>query len=204
MSLSVESIKSLPKPTLYSLVSTVVTLAGCIAIIVLLILPLRESNTTVRKEVAELQKTLSVMKADLMKADEEAEKTAELTASLDYFVNTGMLKPDPISRSLRMGAKSLMMPLAEKVGFKLENVKELPSVLLRLPSPIPNQIYARQPVEFIGRGSFNQIMQFIQETETTYPLTILSGLVIVTQYQTPEIHKAVVTLEWPIKHEWLK
>jgi len=204
MSLSVESIKSLPKPTLYSLVSTVVTLAGCIAIIVLLILPLRESNTTVRKEVAELQKTLSVMKADLMKADEEAEKTAELTASLDYFVNTGMLKPDPISRSLRMGAKSLMMPLAEKVGFKLENVKELPSVLLRLPSPIPNQIYARQPVEFIGRGSFNQIMQFIQETETTYPLTILSGLVIVTQYQSPEIHKAVVTLEWPIKHEWLK
>jgi len=204
MSLSVESIKSLPKPTLYSLVFTVVTFAGCIAIIVLLILPLRESNTTVRKEVAELQKTLSVMKADLMKADEEAEKTAELTASLDYFVNTGMLKPDPISRSLRMGAKSLMMPLAEKVGFKLENVKELPSVLLRLPSPIPNQIYARQPVEFIGRGSFDQIMQFIQETETTYPLTILSGLVIVTQYQSPEIHKAVVTLEWPIKHEWLK
>jgi Tfp pilus assembly protein PilO len=95
-----------------------------------------------------------------------------------------------------------MMPLAMKAGFKLENVKELPSVLLRLPSPVPNQIYARQPVEFIGRGSFDQIMQFVQETETTHPLTILSGLVIITQPQSSESHKAVITFEWPAKHEW--
>jgi hypothetical protein len=204
MSLSVESIKNLPKPTLYALIFTVASIAGSVAIVMLLLLPLRERSVTVHTEVAELQKTLSLMKADVKKADEDAEKNAELKATRDHFVNTGMLKPDPISNSLRMGAKSLMMPIAMKVGFKLENVKELPSVLLRLPSPIPGQLYARQPVEFIGRGSFDQIIQFVQETETAYPLTILSGLVIITQPQSSESHKAVITFEWPTKHEWAR
>jgi len=202
MSLSVESMKNLPKPTLYALVFTIASIAGSVALVFLIILPLRARSVTVKKEVGELQKTLSVMRADVKTADEEAEKTAELKAMRDHVENTGMLKPDPVSRSLRMGAKSLMMPLAVKVGFKLESVKDLPAVLLRLPTPIPSQIYARQPVEFVGRGSFDQIMQFIQETEATYPLTILSGLVIITQPQFPEIHKAVITFEWPMKHEW--
>jgi cell division protein FtsL len=202
MSLSVESIKNLPKVTLYGLIFTVASIAGSVAIVVLLLLPLRERSVTVRKEVADLQKTLSQMKSDVKTADEEAEKTSELKTTRDHLVNTGMLKPDPVSNSLRMGAKSLMMPIAMKAGFKLENVKDLPAVLLRLPSPVSSQIYARQPVEFIGRGSFDQIIQFVQETETTYPLTILSSLVIITQPQSSESHKAVITFEWPAKHEW--
>lgn len=204
MSLSMESIKSLPKATLYSLVFTLLSIAGSVAIVFFLILPLRERSVTIRKEVAELQKTLKGMKADVKTAEEASTKTSELRASRDHIVNTGMLKPDPISRSLRMGAKSLMMPVAEKASFKLETVKESPTVLLRLPNPAPNQLYARQPIEFVGRGSFEQIMRFVQETEETYPLTILSSLVIVTQPQSPEIHKAVITLEWPTKHEWSK
>jgi uncharacterized protein YqgV (UPF0045/DUF77 family) len=204
MSLSMESIKSLPKATLYSLVFTLLSIAGSVAIVFFLILPLRERSVTIRKEVAELQKTLKGMKADVKTAEEESTKTSELRASRDHLVTTGMLKPDPISKSLRMGAKSLMMPVAEKAEFKLETVKEIPSVLLRLPNPVPSQLYARQPMEFVGRGSFEQIMKFVQETEETYPLTILSSLVIVTQPQTPEIHKAVITFEWPTKHEWSK
>jgi len=204
MSLSMESIKSLPKATLYSLVFTLLSIAGSVAIVFFLILPLRERSVTIRKEVAELQKTLKGMKADVKTAEEESTKTSELRASRDHLVTTGMLKPDPVSKSLRMGAKSLMMPVAEKANFKLETVKEIPSVLLRLPNPVPTQLYARQPVEFIGRGSFEQILNFVQETEETYPLTILSSLVIVTQPQTPEIHKAVITFEWPTKHEWSK
>ena len=204
MSFSLDSIKSLPKATLYSLIFTVVTIAGSVAILFLLILPLRERSVTVRKEVAELQKTLASMNADVKTAEETAAKTSELRASRDHLVTTGVLKPDPISRSLRMGAKSLMMPLAEKAAFKLETVKDNPAVLLRLPAQVPEQLYARQPVEFVGRGSFAQIMRFVQETEETYPLTILSSLVIVTQPQTPEIHKAVITFEWPLKHEWVK
>jgi hypothetical protein len=204
MSLSLESIKSLPKATLYSLVFTLVSIAGSVAIAVLVILPLRERSVTIRKEVAELQKTLTGMKMDVKTAEEAAAKTSEFRATRDHLVATGMLKPDPISRSLRMGAKSLMMPVAEKASFRLETVKEIPSVLLRLPNPVPTQLYARQPIEFMGRGSFDQIMRFVQETEETYPLTILSSLVIVTQPQTPEIHKAVITFEWPMKHEWSK
>jgi hypothetical protein len=204
MSLSMESIKSLPKTTLYALAFTLFSIAGSVAIAFLLILPLRERSVTIRKEVADLQKTLTGMKKDVKTAEEEATKTSELRASRDHLVTTGMLKPDPVSRSLRMGAKSLMMPVAEKASFRLDTVKEIPTVLLRLPNPVPDQLYARQPVEFIGRGSFEQIMRFVQETEKTYPLTILSSLVIVTQPQSPEIHKAVITFEWPTKHEWSK
>ena len=204
MSLSMESIKSLPKATLYSLVFTLLSIAGSVAIAFLLILPLRERSVTIRKEVADLQKTLTGMKKDVKTAEEEATKTSELKATRDHLVTTGMLTPDPISRSLRMGAKSLMMPVAEKASFRLDTVKEIPTVLLRLPNPVPNQLYARQPVEFVGRGSFEQIVRFVQETEETYPLTILSSLVIVTQPQSPEIHKAVITFEWPTKHEWSK
>jgi hypothetical protein len=204
MSLSMESIKSLPKTTLYALAFTLFSIAGSVAIAFLLILPLRERSVTIRKEVADLQKTVSGMKKDVKTAEEESTKTSELRASRDHLVTTGMLKPDPVSRSLRMGAKSLMMPVAEKASFRLDTVKEIPTVLLRLPNPVPTQLYARQPVEFIGRGSFEQILKFVQETEETYPLTILSSLVIVTQPQTPEIHKAVITFEWPTKHEWSK
>jgi len=204
MRLSAESIKNLPKATLYGLFFTLVTFAGSVAIFFLLILPLRERSVTIQKEIADLHTTLSLMKADIKVAEEEAKKTSDLKAKLDHLLATGMLKPDPISHSLRMGAKSLMMPLLEKAGFKLENLKELSPVLLQLPSPVPNQIYARQPIEFVGSGSFDQIMKFVQETEETYPLTILSSLVIVNQAQSPEIHKAIITFEWPTKHEWSK
>jgi hypothetical protein len=204
MSQPADYIKSLPKPTLYSMVFTVLSIAGSIAIAFLLIKPLRERSVTMHKDVADLQAKLTLMKTDLKTADQEAEKTADLTAQRDQIVNTGMLKPDPISHSLRMGAKSLMMPLATKAGFKLEGTKDLPPVLIRLPASVPNQIYARQPVEFVGRGSFDAIMQFVQLSEETHPLTILSGLAIVTQPQSAEIHKAVITFEWPMKYEWSK
>ena len=204
MSASFKSIKKLPKPFLFSLGFTFLSMLGGVALIVFLILPLRSRSATLSTEVEALTQTLNTMKADIKTAAEQAKKTAELRKNRDHILDTGLLKPDQISNSMRMGAKSLMVPLAEKTGFSLEGAREHIAVLLRLPSSIPEQLYARQPVEFVGRGSFDQIVRFIQETEETYPLTILSGLVILSQPQTPECHKAVITLEWPVKHEWLQ
>lgn len=203
MNVSIESIKNLPKPLLCSMAFTGLSVIGGIAVIVLLILPLRARSVTVRNEVNGLESTLATMKADIKKSDLQAKKTALLRAERDECVKTGTLKPDQLSHSMRLGAKSLMTPVIEKTGFILDSVKELPSILLRLPSVVPDQIYARQPIEFVGRGSFDQIIAFVQETEEKYPLTILSGLVILSQPQTPECHKAVITFEWPVKHEWL-
>lgn len=203
MRLSIESIKNLPKPFLYSTAATVLSVLGGIAVIVFLILPLRARNVTVRNEVHALTSTLATMKADIMKAGQQANKTAQLRAERDEWVKTGTLKPEQLSQSMRMGAKVLMTPIAQRTGFQLENMKERPSILLQLPAVVPEQIYARQPIECVGRGSFDQIIAFVQETEEKYPLTILSGLVIVTLPQTPECHRAVITFEWPVKHEWL-
>ena len=203
MSLSVESIKNLPKAFLYSFALTVLSVLAGVAVIAFLILPLRTRSVAAANEVSALSSTLATMKADLKKADQQVNKTAQLRAELDEWVKTGMLKPEQLSQSMRMGAKVLMTPVARRTGFQLENMKELPPILLRLPSVVPEQIYARQPIEFVGRGSFDQIIAFVQETEEKYPLTILSGLVILSQPQTPECHRAVITFEWPVKHEWL-
>lgn len=204
MSVSVKSIKNLPRPYLLSLVFTFLSVLGGMALVFFLILPLRSRCVTLSTEVEALAGTLNTMKADVKTAAEQTKKTAELRKKRDHLLDTGLLKPDQISNSMRMGAKSLMVPLAEKTGFNLEGVRENSAVMLRLPASIPEQLYARQPVEFVGRGSFDQIVRFIQETEETYPLTILSGLVILSQPQTPECHKAVITFEWPVKHEWLQ
>ncbi|MEI6647112.1 MAG: hypothetical protein WCP12_13835 [bacterium] len=201
MNVSIESIKNLSKPVLVSIGVTVFSLLGGIAVIILLILPLRERCVVVQKEVNALQSTLTTMIADIKKTDEQVKKTAQLKLKRDEWITTGTLVP--YLGSLWMGAKSLMGPVAQTTGFKLEGVKDYPPILLRLPTPVPETIYARQPIEFIGRGSFEQIIGFIQETENKYPLTILSGLVILTQLQTPECHKAVITFEWPVKYEWL-
>lgn len=204
MSLSVDSLKKISKPLLFSCAVTGISMLGGIAVIALLILPVRARSVTVLSEVNALETTLAKMKADIKCMGEVKKRTALSRSELDQLLKTGTLKPEELSNSMRMGAKSLLTPLAQNADFKLENVKESPSVLLRLPTPAPNTIYARQPIECIGQGSFLEIMSFVQETEETYPLTILSGLVILSQPQTPECHKAVITFEWPVKHEWLQ
>lgn len=203
MSLSVESLKNLPKPFLVSMLFTVISLLGGGAVIFLLLLPLRVNSGAVRAEVNALETTLATMKSDIKKAEAQSKEKVQLREKRDEVVKAGTLKPEALSNSMRMGAKALMMPVAQTIGFRLDNVRESPTILLRLPSPPPEELYARQPIEFIGQGSFDQITQFIQATEEKYPLTILSGLVIIPQPQAPECHKAVITFEWPVKHEWL-
>ncbi len=201
MNLSVESIKNLSKPFLVSMAVTTISSLGGIAVMIFLVSPLRVRNARANKEVVELQSTLTTMQADIKKTDEQVKKTVQIKVKRDEWIKTGMLAP--YLGSLWMGAKSLMGPVAQKVGFKLEGVKDYPPILLQLPTPAPEEIYARQTIEFIGRGSFDQIIGFIQETEEKYPLTILSSLVILSQPQTPECHKAIIMFEWPVKQEWL-
>jgi hypothetical protein len=201
MILSVDSIKNLPKPLLYSIAVTAVSVLSGIAVIVFLILPQRARSVTVRNEFGKLGATLETMKADIKKMDEKEKETIRLKAERDKLIKTGTISP--YLGSLWMGAKSVMGPVAQKTGFKLEGVKDYMPILLRLPTPAPEEIYARQPIEFVGRGSFDQIIAFVQETEEKYPLTILSGLVILSEAQTPECHRAIITFEWPMKHEWL-
>lgn len=202
MNLSVNKIKNLPKPFLLSIALTTGAVVAGIAMVFFIIRPMQASNVALQGQVTELERTVATMKADIKQAEQQAKKTAQLRAERDLIVTKGMV--EPYLGSLWMGAKSIMGPIAQRTGFKLESVKDHPSVLLRLPPVVPDQVYARQPIEFVGRGSYGQIVKFIQETEETYPLTILSNLDILSQVQTPETHRAVITFEWPVKQEWLQ
>lgn len=201
MTLSIESIKNLPKTLLYSIAVTGVAVLSGIAVIVFLILPQRARSATALNEFGKLGSTLAAMKADIKKMAEKEKETIQLKTTRDELIKTGTIAP--YLGSLWMGAKSVMGPVAQRTGFKLEGVKDYLPILLRLPTPAPEEIYARQPIEFVGRGSFDQIIAFVRETEEKYPLTILSGLVILSEPQTPECHRAIITFEWPVKHEWL-
>lgn len=178
------------------------TLGGVVlsgALVFFAILPMRTRLKTLRAEIAGMNATLASMRKDIADTNRQKAKTAALAAERDAFIASGVL--EPLLGSFAMRGKALLDPVAQATGFVIETVKELPLIPLRVPSPAPVQLYGRQPVEFSGHGSYTQIMAFISHAERDLPMATLSSLLILGQPQTPEIHKALITFEWPAKGE---
>ena len=199
MNVNRSSLAVLKKPTKIAIAITVGCLILCVAVLFLGILPARKRVTTLRTEVSELKSTLTKMRADISGTQQQRIRTAVLMEERDALLATGEI--EPLLGSLAMRGKALLDPVAQQTGFAIENVKELPLLPLQVPSPAPEQLYGRQPIEFTGAGNFAQIVAFIASVEEQQPLATLSSLVIQGQSQTPETHKAIVTFEWPAKGE---
>lgn len=199
MNVTLPPLAVLKRPTKISIAITAVSLFVSIAVLFLGILPARKRVIALRSEVSELKITLTQMRADISGTQHQRVKTTELMEKRDNLLATGEI--EPLLGSLAMRGKALLDPVAQQTGFAIENVKELPLLPLQVPSPAPEQLYGRQPIEFTGAGNFAQIVAFIATVEEQQPLATLSGLVIQGQSQNPEIHKAIVTFEWPAKGE---
>lgn len=199
MSVDVSVLQNLKAPTKLALLIAAGCVAVCVAVLVLAVLPTRTQVYTLRTEVAGLNATLANMKTDIAGTEQQRAKTDALTKERDTLLASGEI--EPLLGSLAMRGKALLDPVAQQTGFAIENVKELPLLPLQVPSPAPEQLYGRQPIEFTGKGSFAQIVAFIAAVEEQQPLATLSGLLVLSQPQTPEIHKAIVTFEWPAKGE---
>jgi len=182
-----------------ALIVTFVALVIAVALISFAILPTRARLKKLASEIDVLNADLASVRADIAATDRQKDKTAALAAQRDAFLESGVI--EPLLGSFAMRGKALLDPFAQETGFNIETVKELPLIPLQVPSPAPLQLYGRQPVEFSGRGSYTQITAFISYAERALPLATLSSLLILGQPQNPEIHKALITFEWPAKGE---
>lgn len=170
-----------------------------LAVVVFGIKPARERIKTLTAEVAQLNAKHVSMKADITGTQKQRTATEVAEATLKDILDEGVI--EPLLGSFSMRGKSLLDPLAKETGFTIANVKEERLIPLQVPKPPPQQLYARQLVEFTGYGAYTQIVAFVQATERTFPLAVVSGLRIEHQARTPERHKATITFEWPVKGE---
>ena len=170
-----------------------------LAVVVFGIKPARERIKTLTAEVAQLNAKHVSMKADITGTQKQRTATEVAEATLKDILDEGVI--EPLLGSFAMRGKSLMDPLAKETGFTIANVKEERLIPLQVPKPPPQQLYARQLVEFTGYGAYTQIVAFVQAAERAFPLAVVSGLRIEHQMSTPERHKATITFEWPVKGE---
>ena len=149
--------------------------------------------------IRSLNARVNQMRTDINNADTQKRAAEKAAAELDTLVASGVI--EPLLGSFAMRGKALLDPIAQQTGFRIENVRELPPIPLQLPKPSPEQLHYRQPIEFTGQGSYTQIVAFISQTEAANPMVTLSSLLILSQPQSPETHKAILSFEWPAKGE---
>ena len=193
------ALSKLSPPIRMALGVTGAALLAGVAFLVFGILPARQRIKALTAEIAQLGDTHATMKADIAGTRKQQAATEAAEAALQAVLDQGVL--EPLLGSFSMRGKSLLDPLAEKTGFTISDVKEERLIPLQVPVPPPQQLYARQLVEFTGHGAYTQIVAFVQAAEQAFPLAIVSGLKIESQIQTPERHKATLTFEWPVKGE---
>ena len=179
-------------------VTAVAVVVAC-ALLFLAVLPSRSRIRLIRTELASINGTIDKMRTEIKGTEQQKAKNAAAADKRDALIASGVI--EPLLGSFAMRGKSLLDPLAQKTGFVIDNVRELSFIPLQVPKPAPEQLYARQPIEFTGHGTYDQITAFITRAEASQPLVSLSGLLILSQPQTPETHTALVTFEWPIKGE---
>jgi len=199
MSVDVPFLKKLAPPLRQAILVTCGCLLLGVALIFFFVLPARARLSAARAELVQLSTTLSGMKADISGTAQQQAKTTAKAAEHDAFLATGVI--EPLLGSFAMRGKSLVDPIAQQTGFTINSVKELPFIPLQVPAPAPQQLYGRQPIEFTGLGSYAQITAFVSGTEASLPLATLSSITILSQPQTPESHKAIISFEWPVKGE---
>jgi Tfp pilus assembly protein PilO len=202
MNIALPSLSTLSPPAQRSIAITLGAIAACLLIVFVAIRPQHERIRKNALEIDALLQSESMMRVDIANTAKIKAHVAATNALLDTLLSSGVL--EPLLGSYAMRGKSLLDPVAQQTGFAIESVRELSQIALQVPQPPPEQLYMRQPVEFTGQGSYEQIAAFIAQTEKAQPLAVLSGLTLLCQPQTPETHKAIITFEWPAKGEKVK
>jgi len=202
MTLDMPFLKQLAPSMKRPLAFSASTLLATVVLLFVGILPERKTIHATDNNLQILNARLTQMRADIANADQQKRKTEEALAERDALIASGVI--EPLLGSFAMRGKTLLDPIAQRTGFHIENVRELPPIQLQLPKIHPEQTHCRQPIEFTGQGSYFQITDFITQTESNNPMATLSSLLILAMPNTPENHKAILTFEWPAKGEKAK
>ena len=106
---------------------------------------------------------------------------------------------EPLLESLAMRAKSLMDAMAQGAGLFDIEYEALPQRALPVPSRLPRQLHARQPIRILARGSYQAAASFLMRLERDMPLVALESLSITAVASSPEAQRVEMILEWPVK-----
>jgi Tfp pilus assembly protein PilO len=199
MTVDMQLLRKLTPSAQRSLSITLGALTACLLLIILAIRPGLTQNRQALEKSDLLNATLNQMLQDVASAETLKKQSAATEAQLEALIAQGVI--EPLLGSFAMRGKALLDPVAQETGFMIDSVKELAPLPLQRPKPPPRQTYVRQPVECTGQGSYAQIARFIARAEAAQPLLTLASLRILSQQQTPEIHRAIITFEWPAKGE---
>ena len=106
---------------------------------------------------------------------------------------------EPLLESLAMRAKSLVDSMAQGAGLIDLEYEALEPRALPVPGRMPRQLYAREPIRILARGSYQAAASFLMRLERDMPLVALESLSITAVHATPETQKIEMILEWPVK-----
>jgi len=194
MSFSLDILKDRQNPHRLTVIISAAALIAALALVYFGILPTRARLAAAQQEIEQAKSRLATMQGDIAGTARQRQTTDSIRKAHQSLLDAGLITP--LLGSYAMRGKQLLDPLAHEAGFTVDSVKELPPQPIRLPEPPPEQLYARQPVEFTGRGAYTQIVAFVKLAEASLPLATLSSIKILAQPQTPEVHRALIAFEW--------
>ena len=177
------------------------TLMGviCVGMVAILIVPQMKKLSSLSTEFEEVNAAFNLVHKHIAEIGTLRKDVADTEKKLAEMTSTGIL--EPLLGSYEMRALRLVAPLAEQAGVTLmtDSVRCLPPLPIYSAETVTvGRFYARQPVEFSGRGSYAQIVAFLAEIETKMPFVSVSSLRILGQDRTPEEHIMSISLEWPV------
>ncbi len=148
-----------------------------------------------RNRLEKDRETVETMKREVARSPELERDAVVLQADLYAVTNVHLLTP--LLNSYAMRAKELLAEAFGASGFSITDVRER----YRIPLPVENWssdlFFMRVGVEVTGVGSFQEVAEFVAQTETSLPYASVAGLTISQQRTSPLRHRAVVLLEWP-------
>ena len=177
-----------------SLMITAILVVVGVVIYMFCIQPTEADLARAKQEYATLEDQRRATERDLKGSAELKQRLDEIKSTRQRFMDALLT---PLLESYAMRAKSILDPLADDVGLKVNDYAELDPRALPLAKPAAPQLYARRGIKVTCTGSYAAIISFLLRVEQQQPLVALQAFTLKAQ-NDPEAQIAELVFEWPV------
>ena len=191
--------KNMPLAMKRAVIFTTTMGVACLGVVAVLIVPQMTKMSSLSDEFDEVNTAFNRVHKNISEIANLRKEVAEAEKTLAETTSAGVL--EPLLGSYEMRALKIVAPVAQKTGVTLitDSVRCLPPLPIKSAESVTvGRFYVRQPIEFAGKGSYTQIVDFLKEIETGMPFVSVSSLRIIGQPSKPEEHIMSISLEWPV------
>ena len=169
---------------------------GAIAVVVYMfcVQPAQLSLARQRQDLDSLQTRQDIAHREIRGEKALRERLDGIVATRQRYLDALLT---PLLESYAMRAKSIVDPIAAESGVVVQDYQERPRRLLPLAKPQAPQLYARQPIHLVCRGSYAAIISFVMRVEKVLPLVSVEAFSLKAQTDN-DVQTAELVLEWPI------